>query len=261
MTGSHRAAPGSPLAPRPLCVAHRGGAGLAPENTLAACRRALALGVDAVEIDVRLTRDGVPVALHDATLHRTTGAHGLLADWPATRLQALDASAAFPRRGPPAPPPTLAAVLALVASRAALHVELKGEPRVPAALVEAVVAALRQQPAAECVLLSFDWQALALARQLAPAVPRGALADRWPADAPAALAALAAAATTWLGLRYTALTPARRAVVRAAGLRLGVWTVNRRASLRRAVILGVDAITTDRPDRLLAILASAPPSP
>ncbi|HEY7062464.1 MAG TPA: glycerophosphodiester phosphodiesterase [Chloroflexota bacterium] len=244
-------------------MAHRGGAGLAPENTLAACRLALALGVDAVELDVRLARDGVPVALHDATLDRTTGAGGRLADWAAADLRALDAGSTFAgRRFPPEPPPTLAAVLALVAGRAGLHVELKGDPRVPDRLVAAVAAELRaQRPAADVLLSSFDWDALRAARRLAPGVPLGALTATWPARSPAALGRLAADGVTWLGLRYAALTPARLAVARAAGLRLGVWTVNHPAALRRAVALGVDAITTDRPDRLLALLASSRRSP
>ncbi len=264
MADARQAPPGAPSPrPRPLCVAHRGGAGLAPENTLAACRLALSLPVDAIEIDVRLTRDGVPVVLHDATLDRTTDGHGPLAAWPAARLAALDATAPFPRRRlPPEPPPTLAAVLALVAGRAAVHVELKGDPGVPAALVCAVAAALRAaRPAADALLLSFDWDALYAARQAAPGVPRGALADRWPDDAPAALRRLADAGVAWRGLRYAALTPARAAAVHAAGLRLGVWTVNHLAALRRAAALGADAIITDRPDRLLAALAPRPPSP
>jgi glycerophosphoryl diester phosphodiesterase len=230
---------------------------------LAACRLALSLGVDAVEIDVRLTRDGVPVAFHDAALDRTTRAHGLLAEWPVASLAGLDASAVFPgRRFPPEPPPTLAAVLALVGRRAAVHVEMKGDPDVPAALVRAVAETLqRQAPAVEVVLLSFDWAALQTAHRLAPGLPLGALADRWPDRAPAVLARLRAQGVIWLGVRYAALTPARRAAVLAAGLRLGVWTVNRPAALRRALALGVDAITTDYPDRLLAALASGEPAP
>jgi glycerophosphoryl diester phosphodiesterase len=248
---------------RPLCIAHRGGAGLAAENTLAACRLALEHGADAVEIDVRLTRDEVPVALHDAALDRTTRASGWLADWPAARVATLDAGASFPGRQSAAePPPTLAAVLALVAGRAAIQVELKGDPAVPPALVRAVVEALScQRPAAEAQLLSFDWDALQAAKRLAPGVSLCALAHRWPARAPATLAGLAAGGVTWLGLRYAALTPARLAAARGAGLRLGVWTVNRPVALRRAVALGVDAITTDRPDRLRALLASAEASP
>ena len=82
--------------PRPRAVAHRGGRGLAPENTLAACSLALALGVDAIEVDVRLTADGVPILLHDPTLERTTDGRGPVG---ASRLAALRAW--MPRRGAP----------------------------------------------------------------------------------------------------------------------------------------------------------------
>jgi glycerophosphoryl diester phosphodiesterase len=107
------------------------------------------------------------------------------------------------------------------------------------------------------VLLSFDWAALALARRLAPGVRLGAIAGAWPAGGRPALERLRAAGVEWLALRHTALTPHRRALVRTSGLRLGVWTVNSAPAMRRARALGVDAITTDRPDRLLAVLASA----
>jgi glycerophosphoryl diester phosphodiesterase len=240
---------------RPLVIAHRGGAALAPENTLAACARALRLGVDAVEIDVRLTADGHPVVLHDATLDRTTSGRGQVAALPATALQALDATVGW--RGASLgrePPPLLSAVGALLAGRVALHVELKGEPRVPVPLVERVVALLAEAHPTP-TLLSFDWQALELAGRLAPALVQEALLRDWPADAPEVLSTLASRGVAWLGLRYAVLTPRRAAMVRAAGLRLNVWTPNRRPSLRRARALGVDAITTDRPDRLLELLA------
>jgi glycerophosphoryl diester phosphodiesterase len=237
-------------------VAHRGGAGLAPENTLAACARALALGVDALEVDVRLTADGVPVLLHDATLDRTTDGRGPVADWSAAALRGLDATAQHAGAGVRSePPPPLADALALAHGRAELYVELKGDPAVPPGLVAAVLALL--EAPAPVVLISFDWGALALARHLAPGVRLGAIAGTWPAGGRLALERLRAAGVEWLVLRHSALTPRRRALVRASGLRLGVWTVNTAPTMRRARALGVDAITTDRPDRLLAVLASA----
>jgi glycerophosphoryl diester phosphodiesterase len=243
---------------RPLVVAHRGGRGLAPENTLAACALAVDLGVDAVEVDVRLTADGVPIVLHDATLDRTTDGRGPVAAQPAATVRQLDATVALRGAGfAPEPPPTLAEVLALLRGRAAAHIELKGDPLVPAAVVEAVVRLLREREATPgTVLLSFDWAALERARALAPGLDTGALASAWPASGAATLRALAAGGTRWLGVRHTALTPTRAAAARAAGLRLGVWTVNRALALGRALHLGVDAITTDRPDRLLRLLAS-----
>ena len=241
---------------RPLVVAHRGGSALGPENTLAACEQACRFGVDAVEVDVRLTADGVPVLLHDATLDRTTDGRGPVAAQPLASLRQLDATVAF-RRGHfgREPPPTLAEVLALLRHRAAVHVELKGEPAVPPALVQAVVALLHDLGLENtAVVLSFDWTALGQVRRVAPRTAVGALASTWPTGS--AWQALRVGGMPWLGLRYTALRPARAAAVQQAGLRLGVWTVNRLPSLRRSLRLGVDAITTDRPDRLLALLAS-----
>jgi glycerophosphoryl diester phosphodiesterase len=243
---------------RPRVVAHRGGRGLAPANTLAACSRALALGVDAVEVDVRLTADGVPVLLHDRTLDRTTDGLGPVARLADAALRRLDATTG-PHHGavPREPPPRLAEVLALVAGRIALHVELKGDPRVPPALVEGVLRLLeghRPPP----LLLSFDWQALRLARRLAPAIQTEALLGNWPSAQDGPLATLAGVGASWLGLRYELLTASRARQVRDAGWRLNVWTVNRRPSMVRATRLSVDAITTDRPDRLLALLASTP---
>ncbi len=245
---------------RPLVVAHRGGCGLAPENTLAACGRAIALGADAVEIDVRLTADGQPVLLHDATVDRTTNGHGPLAALDAAAVRALDATARWhgPRQ-PPEPPPLLADVVALAAGRVALHVELKGDPAVPALLVNRVVERMRAVDPPP-LLLSFDWEALALARRLAPALPAEPLLATWPPAAPSVRAALAGTNAAWLGLRYALLTPARAAAIRRLGLRLNVWTVNRTPALARALRHGVDAVTTDRPDRLLRLLASPDPS-
>jgi glycerophosphoryl diester phosphodiesterase len=243
---------------RPLVVAHRGGRGLGPENTLGACRIALGLRVDAVEVDVRLTADGVPVALHDATLERTTTGRGPVGARTFASLGQLDATLSFPDwTGGRESPPALGAVLALLQGRAAAHVELKGDPVVDSTLVESVVRLLHSLPAQPApLLLSFDWAALRTARALAPEVATGALVARWPVAGAAVVDRLAAEGVSWLGVRYALLTRARVAAIRAAGLRVGAWTVNHPRALRRALALGLDAITTDRPDRLLRLLAS-----
>jgi glycerophosphoryl diester phosphodiesterase len=218
--------------------------------------------VDAVEVDVRLTADGVPVLLHDATLDRTTSGRGAVASWMAAELRSLDATATFRAHGlAPEPPPTLDEVLTALGGRVQAHVELKGDPLVPRALVDAVLGVVAQRDTRDVLLISFDWEALTLAGTLAPGVRLGALTSAWPAGGAAALARLRATGVEWLGVRHRVLTPTRVAVAHAAGLRVGVWTVNAPIAMRRAVALGVDAITTDRPDRLLAVLASVHGSP
>ena len=78
-----------------LVIAHRGNAADAPENTIESFAQALALGADALELDVRVTRDAVPVVIHDPTLYRTTGQRDLVADMTAAQLSHADAGATF----------------------------------------------------------------------------------------------------------------------------------------------------------------------
>ena len=116
--------------PRPLVLAHRGGCALGPENTLAAFDRGMAAGADGLELDVRLSADGVPVVHHDLTLDRTTSASGLVADYTADQLKRVDAAHRFesggtyPFRGQGVGVPTLEEVLRRY-SNARIVVEMK----------------------------------------------------------------------------------------------------------------------------------------
>ncbi len=114
------AAPTAALAPSPvapsktiLISAHRGGAALAPENTLASFRNGIALGADFLEMDVHLTKDGMPVIIHDATIDRTTDGAGRVADFTLAQLQAFNAAAKFAGATEKQVVPTLAQVLDL----------------------------------------------------------------------------------------------------------------------------------------------------
>ncbi|HLI26661.1 MAG TPA: glycerophosphodiester phosphodiesterase [Chloroflexota bacterium] len=239
----------------PLVVAHRGGAAEAPENTLAAVRHALAVGADAVEVDVRLTADGVPVCLHDATLDRTTNGRGLLAAHPAAAVARLDATARWrgTPRYPPEPPPPLAAVLATVAGRAQLFVELKLPPDAAAAapLVHAVWQALAAHEAfAWTTALAFDWAALVALRQRAPGLATQALLRR--PLRPGLAAQLAALGIASVGLPARHCDAAAVAAARAAGLLVNVWGANAPPAWERLRALGVAALTTDYPAALQA---------
>lgn len=165
--------------PLPRWIAHRGGGSLAPENTLAGIRLAARLGYRAVEFDVMLSADGNPFLIHDETLERTTNGHGRVCATPGSVLSRLDA-------GQGERLPTLAQAAALCRELGLLaNVEIK-----PAAGYESQTAAV---VARECVALwqgadilplisSFSMEALAIARDLAPDIPRGLLFDKVPAD-------------------------------------------------------------------------------
>lgn len=113
-------------------VAHRGYSAEAPENTHAAFTEALMRGYDHIEFDVQLTKDGVPVVIHDLTVDRTTNASGLVKDYTFSEIQELDAGSWFDESFKGQTVPSLSEVLALLKGRARLHIELKSdEPELP----------------------------------------------------------------------------------------------------------------------------------
>ncbi len=169
---------------RPLVFAHRGGAALAPENTLAAFDNGLALGADGLELDVHLSRDGVVVVHHDRTLERTTNLHGPVTEWSAADLVGADAGHcyrrgdSYPFRGAGFGVPTLAQVLARYPTVPVI-VELKVNS---AELAHATIEILRAAKAVDRVCLgSFGLRVLRAARALEPAVPTSAAREevRW----------------------------------------------------------------------------------
>jgi glycerophosphoryl diester phosphodiesterase len=212
---------------RPLRLAHRGDWRHAPENTLPALLAAFTHpGCDGVEFDVRLSADGVPILLHDATLKRVQGRPERPGDLSASALEALGV-------------PALADVLAALPRKAFLDVELKGDPG--RAAVE-VLASGRGSELRDAVVSSFDRDALERVGGLAPAWPR------WLNSHDLEPSTIAAA----VELRCTAIAAAWRVIdaesaarVRAAGLDLAAFTVRRRSTFDRLDRLGVIAVCVE----------------
>lgn len=220
---------------KPRVIAHRGASAEAPENTLAAFRRALALGVDGIELDVQVTRDGVPVVFHDASLRRLTGVTGPLAarTWRDLKKLRVHGTETIPR---------LVDVLALVHGRALVQIELKR-----GAQVAPVVRAIRRAQAGPWVILaSFELTLLRQAGRLAPDIPRMIIAEG--RDLKKLLGAMAALGAVGLSLDHGALR--HRSVVgqiHRHGGKVWCWTVNAAPLMRRLAARGVDAIITDNP--------------
>jgi glycerophosphoryl diester phosphodiesterase len=221
-------------------VGHRGAAGLLPENTLPSFERAIELGVDAVECDVRLTSDGRLVVIHDNTVDRTTNGSGEVAEMDLSAIQALDA-------GGGEPPPTLEQVLDLVAGRCGLYCELKANGTSgPAA--EAVAA---RGLASDVLFISFSWERLVKVRDVIRGARLGLLV-RTPREEDRTFAARIGFQGFGVHFRNVSLATVRD--THKAGMQLNVWTPNREADFEAMLALGVDVITTDRPDVLLALL-------
>lgn len=252
----------SKLLPSFQKVAHRGGAALAPENTMAAFRYALTLPVDAIELDVQMSSDGHIIVFHDETVERLTNGQGNILDLDLAYLRSLDAAACFPGGWPePQRIPTLAEVLNLVRkSQIQVYIEIKlsrrsGVYRRYPGIAEAVVRDVLAEDMLERVLvMSFDWVVLPQIKALAPGVQTGALVseDVWNPRMATALSDLVARTQalkcSWINIDYDLFTPDMPDFFHTHGLQLGVWTVNDATSLRRLAEGGVDSLTTDRPD-------------
>ena len=259
------ARPGYPvLAGGPLLVAHRGGAGLAPENTLEAFRSAVdRWSADMIELDVRLSRDGVVVVVHDPTVERTTDGIGPVAGLSLAELEELDAGyrfvdpeGGFPFRGKGVKIPTLEEVL-----RELPETRFTVEVKAPGAW-EAAVRVVRAEGAERRVVMAsaerhfvseirFDGAVSADRRTLF----RAWLSARLPVRRLRRCftdADLFQAPAKWRGL-----TVASRRFVRAAhalNIPVQVWTVNDPTEMRRLLALDVDGIQSDRPDLLAEVL-------
>lgn len=237
--------------PYPLWIAHRGAGRLAPENTLAAFRRGARHGYRAFECDVKLSADGVPFLLHDATLERTTDGQGIAGEHRWAELSRRDAGSWHSPRYAGEPLPTLQAVARwLLANGFALDLEIKPTPGTEAhtgAVVAAEVLKLWQGQATPPLLSSFQPEALRAAGAAAPQLPRALLLDRLPDDPPAQALELQCAA---LITDHRLMDAALAAALHAAGLRALVYTVNDAARAQELLAFGVDGIVTDAVDRL-----------
>jgi glycerophosphoryl diester phosphodiesterase len=220
----------------PLIFAHRGASAEHPENSRAAFRRALALRADGIELDVRVTRDGVAVVHHDAGLRRLTGARARIdaVRWAELKKLRLPNGEGIPR---------LADVLRLTRGRLIVQVEIK-----PGTPVAPVVRAVRAARAADWVVLaSFEAAAVRAAGRLAPEVPRMFISEGRLAP-PVLVRRLAALGAAGISVNFRAIRGA--AWVRyfqARGYAVWCWTVNDARAARRLAGWGVGAVLGDNP--------------
>jgi len=216
-----------------LIYAHRGASGSLPENTLLAFRRALEVGADGIELDVRATSDSVPVVIHDRSVARTTNGSGFVDEMPLSQLQTLDA-------GQGERVPTLTETLALVGGAARLDLEIK-----QAGIAAAALRVLADFPQARWAISSFDWDILRNVRRLDASAELWLLAE---AVNEALLAVAVELAAPAVSLTAAAYTPESAARLREAGLEVVVWTVNDPDDADRMRSLGAYAMCTDVPE-------------
>ena len=248
-------------------IAHRGGAALRPENTLAAFQHAAQLGADVLEMDLRVSADGVIVVMHDATVDRTTDGAGPLAELSLAELKHLDAGyrwspdggTTFPYRGLGVRVPTLEEVFKLLPdTRMVLEMKQFAPPS-----VSALCGLIRRAGMQRKVLVaSFSGDSLGEFRNACPevATSMGSVEARLFVVLFGMYAPAVPALQVPDRLRDTVLvTPELLARARSKNIKLHAWTVNDEARQRELVRMGVDGIMTDRPDLLLKVRRASQP--
>jgi len=229
--------------------AHRGWSAEAPENTMAAFRKALdAPYVAGIELDVQLSKDGVPVVIHDFTLGRTTTGHGLVKEKTLAELKALDAGSWFGEAFRGENIPTLAEALALCKGRAKVNIELKTAGDMYPGLAEAAVKVIREAGMEkEVYFTSFDHLTMLEAKSIAPDIRTGLLLGGRPV---AMKYQFEATGADVLSIAYPCITPELVKETKELGIELFAWTIDDVEPIRAVAALDADiAICTNRPDR------------
>jgi glycerophosphoryl diester phosphodiesterase len=232
-----------------LVIAHRGASGHAPENTLAAFKRAVALGATFIETDLQLTRDSRFVAMHDGTVNRTTNGQGKVHDMTMAELRRLDAGSWFGSEFAGERIPTLDEILEFSKKHdVVFYLELK--PGGSWGGEHALVGALRESgEIPRAVVISFDADILARLRQIEPTLMTGLLYD---GQIEEPLKKALEVGARQLAVRSDLVTPALLKDARKRDLQVVCWTVNHPAHIRMLMAAGIDGIMSDYPDRLVA---------
>ncbi|MEE9120122.1 MAG: glycerophosphodiester phosphodiesterase [Syntrophobacteria bacterium] len=252
---------------RPLVMAHRGGAGLWPENTMYGFERAVDLGADVLETEIQSTADNILVLMHDSTVDRTTNGSGPISAFTLEKLKTLDAGynwtadggQTFPFRGSGITVPTLEEVFTALPT-VRINIDIKQEK---SSLLESLCKTIRTFDMVDRVMVaSFSSKVLKAFRRDCPEVTTSAGTGE--------VALFFVMNLVFLGAVYRPACQAfqvpeyssglrvltKRFVKTAHGLNLAVhvWTINETTDMQRLLELGVDGIITDYPDRLISLL-------
>src|SRR5438876_3829255 len=234
-------------------MAHRGASGYAPENTLAAFRKAVAMGLAFIETDLQLTRDARFVAIHDDTVNRTTNGQGKVHDLTLAEIRRLDAGSWFGSAFAGERVPTLEETLEFAKRHdVVFYLELK--PGGSWGGEHALIGALRESgEIARTVVISFDPVILAGVRKIEPTLMTGLLYDGQIANP---LEKAIEIGARQVAARGDLVTPRLLKEARQRDLQVVCWTVNHPGHMRLLAEAGVDGIISDYPDRLLELARS-----
>jgi glycerophosphoryl diester phosphodiesterase len=232
-------------------IAHRGASGRAPENTLAAFKKAIDIGVDAVELDLHGTADGEVVVIHDASLDRTTNHRGPVNQATLETIKRADAGGWFATEFAGEPVPTLTEALECIAEKTVAVLEIK-DPLI----AEAVVTKVREtQTLNLTVIISFHTAVLQTVRALEPRIPTGWLigSHNTPVSPEQLCQQLGELGSSLLNVNHQLITAEFAYEVRRRGIALWCWTVDDVVRMREMKAFGVQGITSNYPERFAEV--------
>ena len=233
-------------------IAHRGASGSCPENTRVAFEKALESGVDMIEVDCQLSKDGHVVVFHDEGLSRIAGVKGLVRGKSLKQLKKLDVGIRFKKSFKGERILALEEVLEIVAGHADLNVDIKPAPRGPLGIELKILFILSHYGYLErTVLSSFDYRSLRRVRELAPEARVGLLYRDGMRENPFEVAGEIGAFS--LHIEKDIAAPAILERARKSGLKTFVWTVNEVAEMERFLSLGAHGLISDFPERFWKI--------
>jgi glycerophosphoryl diester phosphodiesterase len=241
---------------RTLVFGHRGAMGYAPENTMAGFRKAVELGVDAIELDVHLTRDGEAVVLHDPRLERTTSGRGWVRNHTLAQIRELDAGSHFEAAFAGQRVPELGEVLAWARGRCVVDIEIKGDPAPYPGIEGRVVDLIRSHDMVdETIVISFEHPTARRVKELAPEITAGILYRCRPIDVVgmAREAGVEALLPHWSDCRIEDVARAHQ-----SGFSVHAWATSEPDEIRALLAMGVDSICSNHPDRVFAEMDNGP---
>ncbi len=245
---------------QPIIVAHRGSSAIAPENTLASFRQAIADGADAIELDVHLTKDGEVVVIHDSTLNRTTNGRGRVRDYTLVELKRLDAGSWFHKRFSSEKIPALAEVFEEIGDRVEINIEIKTDDynERSVGMLEKCIELINKYQAANFVLISsFNYMILQHVKKLQPEIATGILFNPL---RNLRLSIHHLMEKTNAKLFICAKSYLKRSIVsnlHEKKIKVGTYTINDKAALIRVLKKSVDFIYSDNPVKISEIIVKS----
>ncbi|MDR8389798.1 glycerophosphodiester phosphodiesterase [Aliifodinibius sp. S!AR15-10] len=237
-----------------VVIAHRGASAYFPENTMAAFKGALEMNAEMIELDVMLSKDGVPVVFHDAVLEDHTNGSGELSDYTLDELKQLDAGSWFSKEFAGEKIPTLEQVLAFARGKIALNIEIKTEAvsdEVKGGVEEKSLALVKEYGMQDHVLFSsFDYRAITHLKQLDPSIPAALLYNNRSSNKLLPSQLVSQYKADAFNCSYQQLNRKRLRDIRLNSIPVFVYTVNQKRRMKKLVQLGVSGIFSDKPDLL-----------